>query len=211
MKALLLKDFYTIKKQLEWILFILLFFTVITFISGDGMILLTLGVVFATVQVSSLFTYDEMSRWDQFVNTLPVKREDIILSKYLLTVFLTIGIIVVISAIIAIQNKINPQFTLKEAAAVLCVVIFLTTLFSSITLPLYVKFGSQKGRIALYVVIFLPIASIGFISYWFENFVSHFPSMDTLFSFAYYLPIISFLLLIISYLISVNFYKNKEF
>lgn len=211
MKALLLKDFFTIKNQLNWIAAILLFFLVITFISGDSMVLLTLGIVFGTVQVSSLFTYDEMSRWNQFVNTLPVKREQIILSKYLLTIFLSVGIIILISIIFTIQNVINLQYTFNEAIAIFCIILFLTSLFSCITIPLYVKFGPQKGRIAMYFVIFFPIGVITFIKDEVEKLVSQLPSIETLYKIAYSLPLLSCILFIISYYLSVSFYKKKEF
>lgn len=211
MKALLLKDFFTIKKQLKWIIFIILFFIVFSFISGDGMLLLTLAFVFGTVQVSSMFTYDEMSRFDQFVNTMPVKRENIILSKYVLTVLLTIGINIIIIPIVAFHNMNKPTDLPIDLVAIFCIFISLTIFLSSITLPFYVKFGSQKGRIIMFAVVFIPIFLIGVIAKRIENVLNNFTSFETLNTIAYLSPIVSCFLLVVSYFISAAIYKNKEF
>lgn len=211
MKALLLKDFFTLKKQLNWIVFIILFFIVFSFFTGDGMLLLTLAFVFGTVQVSSLFTYDEMSRFDQFVNTLPVKKENVILSKYVLTVLLTIGINIIIIPVVAFHNMNNPKDLPIDLVSIICFFMSVTIFLSSITLPFYVKFGSHKGRIVMFAVVFIPIFLMGFIAKSIENVMTNFSSFETINTIAYFSPIVSCLLLVVSYFISVNIYKNKEF
>lgn len=211
MKALLIKDFFILKKQLNWILIILLFFSIFTFFQGEGMLLLTLGFVFGTVQLSSLFAYDEMSRWDQFANCLPVKRKQIVLSKYIFALLLSIGILLIIFPIVFLLNSINGIIPLNELTAFFCFIVALSIIVNSISLPFYVKFGFQKGRIAMFGVVFIPIFLIGFMKDKLANLIGQLPSVETFYKIAYVLPFISFLLLIVSYVLAVSFYKKKEF
>ena len=96
MKGLILKDLLNLKGNIK---FILLFIIMFGFMSslGDGNVNNFIGViiVLCTTMIVSTFSYDDLNKWDSYVLTMPINRNDIVLSKYLtMLIFSFIGVLV---------------------------------------------------------------------------------------------------------------------
>lgn len=210
MKALLLKDLLCLKKQFKLLLFIIIFFIVISIAFKDALMLLMFAIILSTTIIITAINNDEISGWDQFANTLPITRADIVKSKYILSVFLLLSIMVIVLPIVFLSNLVSKSLPYSGFMSILCISISASLFMTSILLPIYIKFGSQKGRLILFTFIFLPIFSMGFIVEKIGKLTNTF-SIETLYSLSYTTPIFALIILIISHIISVKVYEAKEF
>lgn len=101
------------------------------------------------------FQLDEMNKCDYFFNSLPIDKEDIVYSKYLLAT-----IVIIISLIFTfIYSKIMASFwgfsnfNLDIALSILSTVLFLI----SILFPIVFKYGYKKSYILLNLIIVVVI------------------------------------------------------
>ncbi len=214
MKGLLLKEYYALrpyfKKQLLVLLVLFVFFVAV---SSTFSILVPMTLFFIANLMLSSFTMDEQSHWDSYALTLPVTRTRIIVSKYL-TFFGTLLITCCVGTpIVCIMEKVifhqTPVIPAISAAASL----LLAGLLLCVLLPLAVKIGIERARIAIVICYLLPFVLVVLVSNQPDAFL-HFlmPILElpwyllALLSLALYLAIMAF-----SVLLSIKFYKAKEF
>ncbi len=152
MKGLLIKDFQLMMMQKRFLLLIVLmavFMSIsmsdITFVVGYFSFVLSL---FALTTVS----YDEFDNGNPFLFTLPISRPGYVAEKYCLTFLCGIGGclfgVLLSLSIGALRNSSEALSTVVSALPILAVVL----LFLSVMLPLQIKFGAEKGRIAMIAV-----------------------------------------------------------
>ena len=146
MKALVLKDFYVLWKQMRMIMLILILLSVVGGVFNS---------VFVTVWCSMMpFTaiaYDERSHWDQLAAMMPYSKREIVLSKYVLG-WLSMAASIVLS--LAAQT-VAAVFTHEASALTTWAVSFLGGVIAlDFTLPMVFRFGVEKGRWAFIIVVF---------------------------------------------------------
>lgn len=154
MKGLLIKDYYTLLKQMK---LYLLCIVVLSFF--QSMSLSGLAVVYAAMLPITALAYDERSKWDNLAATMPYSSADLVLSKYLLG-YLSVAIsCVLIFAVefVTSQYKQIP-FTAEQEITILLVGCVGAALLA-INLPFMFWLGVEKGR----VVYFLLIAATVFL------------------------------------------------
>ncbi|MEL7656992.1 MAG: ABC-2 transporter permease, partial [Bacillota bacterium] len=89
MIGLILKDFYTIRQYSKTMLFMLVFFALISagldnpaaFFEGFIIIMSTMMSIYS-------FSYDNLAKWDRYGLSLPVTRKEVVASKYILSLLL---------------------------------------------------------------------------------------------------------------------------
>ena len=79
MKALLLKDFYVLWKQMKAFLVLILLFSAL-----PGSYNAIFAVTYAAMLPYSCVAYDERSKWDQLAAMMPYSNRDLVLSRYIL-------------------------------------------------------------------------------------------------------------------------------
>ena len=126
-------------------------------IYGDqyGMVFALMMIVSAMVPVSAI-SYDERSKWDKIVNTMPLSRKEIVLSKYLLAILLT----AISSVIIFAFYMLVPEMPLEEKAVTTAVMAMMAMLYQAALMPVMFKFGSEKGRTMMLAILFVPAVLI---------------------------------------------------
>lgn len=211
MIALLLKDFFILKKQLVSLLFITAFFAFMGIFTDFGMFFVLFIMFIGSSLVISVLGYEEMSNWGQFGNTLPISRNTIIASKYVFGILLSIGCLIIITPIVWISNYYEPVFSMPTLYVVLCLVLTVTFVFLSVLLPIFIKFGPNKGRLLMFAIYFIPTFLVTTLNEKvdFQSFLSM--NWDTIKILGYTSPLFGFVLLSISYLLSTQIYKRKEF
>ncbi|MEA4894033.1 MAG: ABC-2 transporter permease [Oscillospiraceae bacterium] len=154
MKGLIIKDFYSLVKQLRMYI---LFIAVMTFIPGFSMI--TFAVVYTTMLPMTSIAYDERSKWDKLAAMMPYSATDIVLSKYILGALLVLGTAVFAcfaQAIVGIftNTALTGLFFIK-----LAFVVCFAFVMESIELPVLIRFGVEKGR--LLIILFMVLVGVG--------------------------------------------------
>ena len=151
MSALLLKDYYVIFRQMRIFLLLILVFSCI-----PGTFYSTFAVVYAAMLPYTALAYDERSKWEQLAAMMPYSHRDIVLSKY---VFGWIAVAIAAAATFVWLSDVTgpsvPVILLSVCVAV-CIL--------DITLPMMFRFGVEKGRLAMFLIIFLVCASAGGIA-----------------------------------------------
>ncbi len=153
MKGLLVKDFRIILLQKYF--FIVLAFLAVMFEFGtnDGFAvsyMTFMGAVFVLITIS----YDEYDNGMAFLMTLPVSRRTYTKEKYVFGILLglamwSVGVVVAVACRIVsagagdIDEIIRPAF----------IFIPLFMIIIAVIIPLQLKFGSEKGRIVLFLVV----------------------------------------------------------
>ena len=116
------------------------------------------GVVFImmVMLVITSLAYDERSRWDRYALTMPVSRQEMVLSKYLLgLILLTFALFINIIFLILL----NPS-PLGEVLILTLSLFGIGLISLSILLPLMYKYGVENGRLLLILVLFVPMAAV---------------------------------------------------
>ncbi len=206
MLGLIKKDLLLMKTNAKSLLVIFIIYLLMA-INGNFDIVVMLP-LFMMVLLISTFGYDEYNNWDAYVNALPVGRKNIILSKYLTSAILLVCSSI-ISCIIAyvltfFYEKSDISHSLSYIGGCLCGMLITISLMY----PLIFKYGSQKGRIAGFVL----IAGSGFVLGLLPKikaFSTVVNSFETYFLIAFI--VLTILMLIGSYIISVKIYSKREF
>lgn len=148
MKGLLLKDFYTLVKQLRIVLLFLVVMAVIPGINQSAFAM----IYFAMMPITAV-AFDERSKWDSLAAMMPYKTSDIVLSKYLIG-YIGMGAACILS--IGIQSIVK-QFQhipfASEDALVTLLVACVGLILLAVNLPFIFKMGVEKGRLIFIVII----------------------------------------------------------
>lgn len=217
MKGLIVKDLLFIKNNMKTFLIILLAFSIIAISNENYNFMLYIIPFFLVMMTISTFNYDEFNNWNSYCLTLPISRKKIVQSKYLFTIFLAIVGIILTAIIIITFKSINQSLNLEEQISNFCGSFFAVSLIISILYPLIYKFGSEKGRIFIFVIVLIVSIIIGIIFSLLEqlsiNYHSLLSSLNSLnyIQISLFMLVISIITIIISYLISLRIYQKKEF
>ncbi len=147
MKGLLLKDIYTLGKQMKLFLVLILVFAVM-----PGHSMSAFSIMYAAMLPMSTLAYDERAKWDTLASMMPYSTTDIVFSKYLLG-YLAVGCATLFSFIVQITFSLLRQAPIESEGIIssLIVAVF-ATLLQAIDLPMQFKLGAERGRI-LFIII----------------------------------------------------------
>ena len=112
------------------------------------------GVSYITMLLSiftlSTISYDEFDNGMAFLMTLPIERKTYALEKYVFAGLTSIISAVGTSALAYIFGMVmDIPVDMVEVIGVACAIVLVSWLMLSVTIPLQIKFGAEKGRIAM--------------------------------------------------------------
>ena len=148
MKGLLLKDYYTLLKQVRFYLIFLLIFTII-----PNMNLSSIAIVYAAMLPITVIAFDERSKWDQLAAMMPYTERELVFSKYVLG-YIAVAVFGVVAFVL--QNGIaligHHAFTMEQGMALL-VTAAAAMILLAINLPFMFWLGVERGRIVFMILI----------------------------------------------------------
>ena len=153
MKGLLLKDWYMMKRYCRYYLFCAIGFTILSVMSSGNMFFVFYPCLLCGMIPVNLIGYDERSRWMQYCGTLPYTKAQVVSGKYLIGLFSQLAVLLDIGIAQAVKMIISSNFNFGEFAVLVLLMLIVSTLSSSISLPFIFKLGVEKGRTAYYVMI----------------------------------------------------------
>ena len=204
------KDLLMIKSNMKIFIILLLIYVVLAF---QGQMDLSFLLPFMSVMIMlSTFSYDSYNKWDSYAQTLPNGRINSVRGKYLATIILvsiTTIIITILSLIISYASKNVIDF--ENIIGSILGSLFATILLQAFIYPAMYKFGPEKARIGLMIIIFCIAVIGGFLIKYIDlsQIISILDLMNAYW--AIILPISMILMLYISYEISKRIYLKKEF
>ena len=202
MKGLILKDLLILKNLMRNILFAMLAFVLLSVMMKNYYYAGFIIPFYIVMLIISVFSYDELNNSNGYIITLPFSRKTIVKARYILSL-INIGIALLIGLLLSL---IIPLLTVGGVIIVI-----------SLLIPFFYKFGVQKGRMMLFIVIIGLSLVIGTVFALFENAklpIANF--INNIASLHYLIIIVGIILLIlfvlyISYRISCKVYQKKEF
>lgn len=206
---LVYKDLAIQKKSLVVCFLFIIFYNVLAFFSKDyWAILIAVGLPFMLqyLFVANTFLFDEKNKSYIVLNSLPVGRKNIVISRYLSSY---IFFIAVMSFDVIFSILINGYTTFKIEYVIIDFIIISIT--NAICLPLYFKFGYAKLKYILMIMFF----SIWFVWSYIDEKINYVKILDVFKGISYFAicnisAFCAVLLVIISLSISIRIYSSKE-
>lgn len=221
-KGLIKKDLYNLASYKTSIIIMVLFCG----IAIIGSRAVTYGPIIICTMVGmialSTFNYDEIAKSNKYILTLPTNKKEIVKEKFILAIGSAIigGIIgIIITIVVAnIMNYIKPEdmINIDYKGLIVSTIggMFGIALIQSIQIPSIYKWGAEKGRIQMFILVFGIVAIISGIIFFLmkmnininmgilENILNNYGVL--------LLIAIIALMYLISYKISCRIYKKKE-
>ena len=202
MKGLLVKDFYTLAKQVRFLLLVLVIMSII-----PGASMAPFAIVYSVMLPVTVMGYDERSKWDRYASMLPYSKTSLVISKYIVG-YICLAIAVSLSVVSEIvftlvKGEELSTITYDGIIALGCFAL----LFLAINLPFMFKFGVEKGRLAFFVLTEIIVGGVMIIS----DQINKGRDFQTLEEYLYILPIVIVILNFLSMYISVKIYEKREF
>ena len=152
MKGLLLKDAYMAAKYCRAYLLIVAVFLIAAPFSGDNLFLMMYPCILASMVPVNLLAYDAQSKWEQYAGTLPCSRAQLVSAKYLIGLFASCGVLVLIALVQGIRMAVG-SIPVQALGTLMAMSMISSFVVPAITLPLIFRFGPEKGRILYMVVV----------------------------------------------------------
>ncbi len=207
MKGLLLKDLYMIKQYCKSYILIAAIFIAVSLSGNDNMFFVFYPVILCGIIPVNLIGYDERSRWIQYSAALPYTAAQIVSAKYLIGLFTQIAMLSVTGTAAIVKMGMTGGIRINDFIILMLMMLIVSTVTSSLTLPFIFKLGVEKGRIAYYFMIgFIFAASFSAGKIFEEDLHAKF-EINTVLAI---LCIIGIGIYILSWYLSVEFYKKRE-
>lgn len=218
MKGLLIKDFKLLKNQKQFFVVIGLITLMFMATNDSPYFTITYATMMFSMFTMSTISYDEYDNGAAYLFSLPISRKGYVGEKYLfgvLTSFLAWLIVTALDFVFVMIRKleIEPQ----ELGVVSVVALVVAGMILAISIPLQLKFGAEKSRMAFFAVFALAfVVAFVFIKVMEKtsvNFTAILEKLDqaSFGSMTVILLLVWALMLGISALVSLRVMERKEF
>ena len=207
MKGLLLKDLYMMKKYCKSYLLITVVFIAVSFASSENLFFTFYPCLLCGMIPVNLLGYDERSRWLQYSETMPYTKGQIVSGKYLIGLGTQIAVLLITGIAQAIRMSVSGTFVLLEYLVLMILLLIMSLLASSITLPFMFKIGVEKGRMAYYIMIGVVCAGSIIATTIFKEGLQNKIQLNA------FLPVFCLIgvgIYALSWYLSIVFYKTRE-
>lgn len=205
MKALLLKDFYMMKKYCRSYLLVMIIFAGLSVFDPAWKISsLSLLCLMAAMMPVTLLAYDERSHWNEYCAALPYGKEAVVSSKYVLCLINQAAVIVIFGLLWTISGGNDIEEFLMTAAVGFCC----SCISAAVVFPFVLWLGVEKGRVLYYVFIIIGFGASGVLK---SLSVSESVDVKAVFDvLTFVLPVLGVLCYVGSWVISAVIYGKKE-
>lgn len=218
MKGLLIKDFKLLKGQKQFFAAVLIVMTVFLMTSTSPSFVIIYITVMMGMLTLTTISYDEHENGMGYLFTLPVSRKGYVREKYLFGIMTTLPVLAVVSAIAFLVSGIRHiDFTVDEWGGAIMGSMLVVTMMLSLLIPIELKFGAERSRIAMtlvfggaFAVVFIGVKAGEFLGIDWKIWLDRLNGLD--------LPVVwgAFAVicggaLAISYLFSLRFLMRREF
>lgn len=214
MKGLLLKDLYYLK-SMKNALIVFMGLWVLNFMTKSNYFasLLMISYINGVMSIQTIYE-EEKSNWNKYSLTMPINKSEIVMSKYLLTFFTIIVSILIGLICLMLFNNFSINI---NTLSIVAMVIGLNLIFFSLYILIAIKYGMEKSTIMLFIFIGVMVLTILFlynklplVKEMFQNIFYRFNSINE--TGVIFLSIgIGLFLYILSMVVSIKIFKNKEF
>ncbi len=200
MNGLLIKDLILIKKHNLGFFLVAAIFFALSVIQNTSISMISLTPIFT-------MAYDETYKWSKFEAIIPVKKQHIVLEKYIITFIFTIPAIIIEALIFHYAKGIS----IENTASLAYLMLFVGFISPAIVLPLNFRFGYLKGKLINLIVIALMASTITAINLRNSTVETALEGQFTPQADAFLFALLAVILVIISIVASIILYRKREF
>lgn len=217
MFGLVLKDILVQKKYVVFSIFYAIFFSIIFKSTADSsMVFNMIPIIVSYMLIIGACAYDDKNKCELMLNSLPINRTILVISKYISTlIFIFMAIILTFAATTIIDfsglSHFKRPVNLEDILGPVVAILFFTSLY----FPIYFKLGYQKSRYFMIAVFFLLFAIPTTLSKIIPkdstppSFIVYLNTQPD-FIIALFIVAVMSILFLISIFFSVRFYINKD-
>lgn len=213
MTGLFLKDILGLRRYIKQLGVSLIVLAVLALGLKSPNYFIGMVILMSSMTVLTAMSYDEIAKWDKYALSMPLSKRDLVGSKYLLLIAITIStgfISAVLAFFMSLFFKSDKPWEVFVIGGAVCMV---ALIFYSLIVPIAFKLGVEKSRIFMGIVFALPAFLV--IAYGNLNLGDKFnipiPTENQIKSVLYTSPFITIVILYLSYRISVSILQKKEF
>lgn len=209
MKGLLLKDWFVIWKQCRYLLFVPAVFLAVSALSDDSQFFAIFAFLLSAMYPMTVMGLDEQSKWERYALTMPFRRRDLVLSKYLLS-FCSLFLYGVLYLLLVLLFKHDPE-AMKVSVMLTSVGISIGILYSALAYPFLFKFGMEKGRIWYLILIVVVFGNGAALAAMLGDELSLNLLLTWMNRLLLILPLAALALFGLSAFLSIKLYESREF
>ncbi len=170
MKGLYVKDFRLFWAQKSYYLVLIALAVGTAYFSANVALVFTFLCVVIPMFTLSSISYDQFDNGNAFLFSLPITRRSYVLEKYAFALSLE-GIALLLSGILAIaisavtDNGADIAGALSDLLVIIPIMGALVLILLSFMIPVNLKYGAEKGRVVLIIVVGVVVAVVLLVEY----------------------------------------------
>ena len=217
MKGLLVKDFKLMKGQINFFFIVIAVSVGIAAFSDNSSFMIGFLPFVLSLFTLSTISYDEFDNGNAFLFTLPISRKSYTIEKYCLALLLGGGAWVLAMLLAMIFGTLRGTASVSDIAMISVSISPALLVIQAVMIPFQLKFGGEKGRIALIgafgllFVIGIVIVKVGqMFGIDITDIINHLPMVSMGIVVTFFI-VVAAILLLVSVKISISIMKSKEF
>lgn len=165
MKCLIIKDLLNIIHNVKSLILMLAIFAFAFIPSSGPSTYVIISSLMCGMMVITTYAFDERANWDKYALTLPIRRQDVVKSKFVVLYIFTFlgalwGTIVGYIGAVVLNKGLIPLDEVLMILATGLIAIVIASFGTSVTVPIIVKKGAEKARLLSFVAFLIPTAII---------------------------------------------------
>lgn len=210
MKSLILKDLYCVRGYFKQVGLVLLLMSGMGIAMKNVSIISFMLIFMSMSLVQSCMYMDEKNHWERYALTLPIRKKDVVKSKYILLLLMGGGAgVLAVVLNIAVSLLFHVKVLEAVVAAVAVFVVYLYVF--SLSIPASFKLGADKARYIVMAVIVLPTLLISLLVQLFPSVTEISPTDAQMMGFCVGAVLFGATLFLVSYRVSLGIYEKKNF
>ena len=218
MKGLIIKDLCLLKNQLNFFYIICIVGIMMAFTNMNLLFIMNYITIIFTMFTLTTISYEELDNGRAFLFTLPITRKGYVIEKYVLGILIAAVAWMVSGGIVLVFTVLrHPGTDITESVISMIFYLIIAIVFLDFTLPVQLKFGVDKSRIAIigvvgavFLVVFAVVKLLGMMGIDLVLIIDSLPSAG-LAGVALYAGIGCILLTVVSYLASLKIIEKKQY
>ncbi|MFA0816236.1 MAG: ABC-2 transporter permease [Anaerofustis sp.] len=208
MKGLLLKDILGLKRFGKTILVFLGIVLLIGIMNhSDSSFYAGMIIMYTAMLTITSFSIDESSKWMQFALSMPIRRTTFVLEKYVLGLLLAFGGVLISLCMEEILIVTTHQSWNIEMLVGIAMTFFVGVIMISLFIPLLYRFGTEKARLMLILFFAVPFFGIFLMNQVFSFSIDSW-DVEAMIKLS---PIITLIIVSLSYIVSKKVVQKKEY
>lgn len=153
MKGLLIKDFYQLIKYCKMFFLVDIVFYAVSFFSKENSMFVCFPVMLSGMLPLTLLSYDERCGWSDYSGTLPYSEKQVVSAKYLFGLMVQAVTVAAAAVVLFARGFVDQDQNFLVNLSVIGIMFVASLIFPALCLPFCYKFGTEKGRVAYFIVV----------------------------------------------------------